>query len=64
MLFLRVQTRMHAAAALCAVQDSRLLAGLQQDVVLTLQAVLEGLDSSEGDSDQVGCAKTCEPSQL
>lgn len=55
---------MHAAAALCAVQDSRLLAGLQQDVVLTLQAVLEGLDSSEGDSDQVGCAKTCEPSQL
>ena len=45
-----VQTRMHAAAALSAVRDGRVLACLQPDVCTALKSALEGLD---GNSSQV-----------
>ena len=41
-----VQTRMHAAAALCAVKDGRLMLQLQPDVVSRLKSALQGLDGS------------------
>ncbi|EIE26348.1 hypothetical protein COCSUDRAFT_39464 [Coccomyxa subellipsoidea C-169] len=40
------KTRMHAAAALCAVKDGRLILQLQPDVVSRLKSALQGLDGS------------------
>lgn len=48
-----VQTRMHAAAALCAVRDGQLFADLQPDVVTALESALEGLG---GNNSQVNIA--------
>ncbi|CAL8466624.1 g6160 [Coccomyxa elongata] len=40
------KTRMHAAAAVCAVRDGQLFANLQPDVVTALKSALEGLDGN------------------
>ncbi|KAK9916388.1 hypothetical protein WJX75_002097 [Coccomyxa subellipsoidea] len=41
------KTRMHAAAALCAVSDGRWIAQLQPDIIVGLKSALQGLDHSD-----------------
>ncbi|BDA41093.1 probable HEAT repeat-containing protein 6 at N-terminal half [Coccomyxa sp. Obi] len=52
------KTRMHAAAALCAVRDGQLFANLQPDVVTALRSALEGLDGNNSqDADKLGAVE-------